>query len=252
MRRLDALVISRSDFERRRLVDALEGAGLEGETCATGPDCLLRLEATEPGLVVVDLDGLESDTLALLRGLTHRAWRPLVIAVATSERESIEALLEGVDVCLDRRAGSGLIAAQAHALLRRRQRDGDHGPAAVYAGGLKIDLERCEVSAGDRTIPVTPTEFRLLAALAGRPGKVVGSLKLLSECAITPLSEAEARATAKVHIHRIRQKIAACGGDPAVVRNVRSFGYMLERRQTGQRHEARSAPEQASQVQRSA
>jgi DNA-binding response OmpR family regulator len=250
--RLDALVISRSDFERRRLVDALEGAGLEGEACATGPDCLLRLEAKESALVVVDLDGLDSDTLALLRRLIHQPWRPVVIAVATSERESIEALLEGVDVCLDRHAGSGLIAAQAHALLRRRQRDGDLGAVVVSAGGLKIDLARCEASADDRPIPLTPTEFRLLAALAGRPGEVVGSLKLLSECAITPLSGAEARATAKVHIHRVRQKIAACGGDPAVVRNVRSFGYMLERRTTGRTYGAASAPGEASQEQRSA
>jgi two-component system response regulator PrrA len=251
VRRLDALVISRSDFERRRLVDALEGAGLEGEACATGPDCLLRLEAKESALVVVDLDGLESDTLALLRRLIHQPWQPVVIAVAASERESIEALLEGVDVCLDRHAGSGLIAAQAHALLRRRQRDGDVGPV-VCAGGLKIDLGRCEASADDRPIPLTPTEFRLLAALAGRPGEVVGSLKLLSECAITPLSEAEARATAKVHIHRIRQKIAACGGNPAVVRNVRSFGYMLERRTSGRTYGAASAPGQASRAQRGA
>ena len=254
MGRLDALVISRNDVEARRLVDALEGAGLQGEACAAGPDSFLKLEAIEPALLVVDLDGLENDRFALLRRLTHQPWRPVVIAVASSERESIEALLEGVDACLNRRVGSGLIAAQAHALLRRRQRDGDidRGPAILHAGGLKIDLERCEVSADGRLIPLTPTEFRLLAALARRPGRVVGSLHLLSECAITPLSEVEARATAKVHIHRIRQKIAACGANPAMVRNVRSFGYMLERRTVGRKSGAGSGPEQPSQLQRSA
>ncbi len=254
MGRLDALVISKSELERRRLVDALEGAGLEGQACAPGPDCLLRLEATEPLLLVVDVDGLENDKFAILRRLTHQPWRPLVIAVASSEQESIEALLEGVDVCLNRHVGAGLIAAQAHALLRRRQRDGDidRGPAVLCAGGLRVDLERCEVSAEGRHIPLTPTEFRLLAALARRPGTVVGAPQLLAECAITPLSEAEARATAKVHIHRIRQKIGACGGDPAVVRNVRSFGYMLERRRTGRKVGAVDTPDEASQIRREA
>lgn len=254
MGRLDALVISRSELERRRLVDALEGAGLEGQACAPGADCLARLEATEAALLVVDIDGLENSRLALLRRLTHQPWRPLIIAVASSEQEGIEALLEGVDVCLNRRVGSGLIAAQAHALLRRRQREGgaDRAPAVLLAGGLKVNLERCEVSVEGRHIPLTPTEFRLLAALARRPGTVVGAPQLLAECAITPLSEAEARATAKVHIHRVRQKIAACGGDPAVVRNVRSFGYMLERRRTGRKAGAVDTPDGPSQVRRGA
>jgi two-component system response regulator RegX3 len=252
--RFDALVISRNDLERRRLVEALEGAGLQGEAYAAGPECLLRLEATKPDLLVVDIDAPETDRFDLVRRLTHQPWRPLVIAVASSERECIEALLEGVDVCVSRRTGAGLIAAQAHALLRRRQRDGDvgQGPSFLYAGGLRVDLERCEVSVDGRLIPFTPTEFRLVASLARRPGRVVGSLQLLSECGITPLSEAEARATAKVHIHRIRQKIGASRGSPSAIRNVRAFGYMLERRRAERRVGADSDIQRPPQFQRSA
>lgn len=254
MARRNALVISRGDGERRRLAEALEGAGLEVEACAADEDCLVKLEATRPALIVIDLERLDSETLALLRRLTHQPWRPVVTATVGSERESIEALLEGVDVCLSRRAGGGLVAAQAHALLRRGQRNGDleSGPGVLHAGGLKIDLDRFEVMVDGRTIPLTPTELRLVAALASRPGRVVGALQLLSECAITPLSESEARATAKVHIHRIRQKIAACGGNPSVVRNVRSFGYMLERRSAETRSAARARSEAAPRQRRSA
>jgi DNA-binding response OmpR family regulator len=228
----NALVISQGEPERRRLVEAVQSAGLQVVACSARPDPGATVAAARPALLVIDLAGLDSDRLGLLRRLTHEPWRPAVIAIASSEDETVEALAEGVDVCLGQGAGRDVVAAQALALLRRLNGGGGaRGAGVLSAGGVTVDLDRCEASVDGCQLPLTPTEFRLLSALARRPGSVLGCFELLSQCGISPLSDVEARATAKVHVHRIRQKIAAGGGNPTVVRNVRSFGYVLDRRQ---------------------
>jgi DNA-binding response OmpR family regulator len=241
----NALVISQNDPERRRIAEAVQSAGLQVSACAARPDPGATVASARPALLVIDLAGLDSDRIGLLRRLTHEPWRPAVIAIASSDSEIVEALGEGVDVCLGQGAPRDIVAAQALALLRRLNGagGGERDADVLTAGGLTVDLDRCEASVSGCQLPLTPTEFRLLSALARRPGSVLGCFELLSQCGITPLSDVEARATAKVHVHRIRQKIAAGGGNPRVVRNVRSFGYLLERRQSGLNLPSEDEPE---------
>jgi DNA-binding response OmpR family regulator len=100
----------------------------------------------------------------------------------------------------------------------------------VTIRGLNIDTGRCEVSAQDRLIPLTPTEFRILTFLARTPGRVVSGRDLVEEALRLRLAEREAMDLLKVHVYRLRRKLVQSGIEPRVLRSVRGFGYMIERR----------------------
>jgi DNA-binding response OmpR family regulator len=102
--------------------------------------------------------------------------------------------------------------------------------ARITVRGLKVDTARCEVSAQDRPIPLTPTEFRILSCLARSPGQVVAGRDLVEEVLHLRLPEREAMDLLKVHVYRLRRKLAQSDIEPRVLRNVRGFGYMIERR----------------------
>ncbi|MER3419441.1 MAG: hypothetical protein C4290_02470 [Chloroflexota bacterium] len=106
-------------------------------------------------------------------------------------------------------------------------------PHRVTVRNLTVDFERCEVVVEGQAVALTPTEFRILAHLAGRPGRVISHAELFREVHGYEAGEQEAKDILKVHIWRLRNKLNAAGAEPNLIVNVRGFGYMLERR--GQR-----------------
>lgn len=95
---------------------------------------------------------------------------------------------------------------------------------------LVLDLARCMVALGGEELPVTPTEFRLLVALARRPGRVLSAQDLVREALGYHEAEPRAGDLVKVHIYRLRAKLRPREGDQPYIVSARGFGYMLERR----------------------
>lgn len=114
-------------------------------------------------------------------------------------------------------------------------------PHRVTVRNVTVDFERCEVTVEGGPVALTPTEFRILAYLAGRPGRVVSHAELFREVHGYEAGEQEAKDILKVHIWRLRNKLNAAGAEPNLIVNVRGFGYLLERR--GQRVRARARGE---------
>ena len=107
------------------------------------------------------------------------------------------------------------------ALLRRTS--GPNG-ASVPPDGVALDPVGHAVAAGERTARLTPTEFRLLAALAGRRGAVLRRAELVA--AAWPAGAIVHDNTLDAYIARIRRKLRRLGA-PEVVETVRGVGYVL-------------------------
>jgi two-component system KDP operon response regulator KdpE len=104
---------------------------------------------------------------------------PVPIFVLGDNRQPDEVvwyLEAGAADYLLRPASPALLTARLTSVLRRRQ-DNGHGP--IHAGDLEIDLERHQVRRGGETIPLTPTEFRLLQVLAENAGRACSHRLLL-------------------------------------------------------------------------
>ncbi|MBA9006449.1 MULTISPECIES: response regulator transcription factor [Thermomonospora] len=111
-----------------------------------------------------------------------------------------------------------LVDAVARAL---RGRGGDEGHV-LRAGTVVLDPQSRTVTAGDRPVALTATEFDLLRFLMGRPGRVFTREQLL-EAAWEPGASAGNR-TVDVHIAQLRAKL----GDASPIRTVRGVGYAVD------------------------
>ncbi|MGD0602159.1 MAG: response regulator transcription factor [Streptosporangiaceae bacterium] len=99
-------------------------------------------------------------------------------------------------------------------------------PAGLSAAGLRLDGPSRTVLAGAEPVPLTATEFAILAAMMDHPGRVLSRRSLL----VAAGREAAGDRSADVYIAQLRAKIASA----AVIRTVRGAGYALEPVQGGQ------------------
>ena len=152
-----------------------------------------------------------------------------VMVVMPREGDLISVLDAGADDAVVARVDPAVFEARVRALLRRAQ------PATRNAGtmvirDLVLDFEKYQVLMHGVPVPLTPTEFRLLAVLAQQSGRVVDPRALLSAVHQHDYSERDAQNLVKVHIANLRRKLNDSRSDNPYILCVRGFGYMLERR----------------------
>ena len=115
------------------------------------------------------------------------------------------------------------LVARVQAVLRRTKGN-DAAPARqrFERHGLVIDSTRHLVSGDETDVPVTLTEFKLLAALASAPGRVFARDQLLSKVRGDMYLDER---NIDVHISSIRKKL---GKDGDVIQTVRGVGYKFK------------------------
>ncbi len=155
---------------------------------------------------------------------------PIIVVIA-SESDFVPAMDAGADDAVTASSDPIVFTTRVRALLRRAQ----HWQTGQSAGiivirDLLIDLDKCEVVLRGRPVSLTPTEFRILAVLADKVGRVVDARSLLSSVHEHDYDDREAQNLVKVHIANLRRKLEdGRHGNPYIL-CVRGFGYMLERR----------------------
>ncbi len=155
---------------------------------------------------------------------------PIIVVIA-SESDFVPTMDAGADDAVAASSDPVVFTTRIRALLRRAQ----HWQTGQSAGiivirDLLIDLDKCEVVLRGRPVSLTPTEFRILAILAEKVGKVVDARSLLSSVHEHDYDDREAQNLVKVHIANLRRKLEdGRHGNPYIL-CVRGFGYMLERR----------------------
>lgn len=131
----------------------------------------------------------------------------------------IAALDAGADDVVTAQASDALIAARVAALARRQ-----HAGRWWWIGDLCIDTLDCRVSRADRPIALLPREYRLLLALAQRPGEVVPRQLLVS--ALCGLRFDPGTNVIEVHVSRLRAKLDRGFAVP-MLHTERGRGYRL-------------------------
>jgi len=96
---------------------------------------------------------------------------------------------------------------------------------SMEAGGLVLDPAKHAVTCGGDTVPLTPTEFRLLAKLAASPGEAIRRKALIETG--WPHGAIVYDNTLDAYIARLRRKVCGLPGAPQIV-TVRGVGYSLQ------------------------
>ncbi|MGD9932935.1 MAG: DNA-binding response regulator [Dehalococcoidia bacterium] len=222
-----------------RAADVLPALARQGYITTERPhdrDTERLLIQLAPDLVLLAVDPRQETDLTVI-GNVARSSRASIVVIAPGPHVNgmSSALDAGADVCLRDTDGPELLTAQLSAIARRKSPGTsfdafEGGPASIQVRDLELDFDRCQASRGDDLIPLTPTEFKILAYLARNAGKVISPVEILRAVQDYTYSEREAQEIVKVYIRRIRRKIEFDPSEPNYIVNIRGFGYMLERR----------------------
>ena len=206
------------------MVGALLGEeGYQIVTAYDGEMALRRHADERPDLVILDrrLPKLSGDDVC--RQIRASANTPILMLTGERGSEERAHLLDlGADDYLEKPFSKNELSARVRALLRRAGAPARAATARV--GTLVVDPRTHRASIGETVLDLTPTEFRLLAALAGRPGELVDRRALLR--AGWPDERDPDPEWLKAHLARLRSKLQAAGAPDLV--NVRGVGYRLE------------------------
>jgi DNA-binding response OmpR family regulator len=234
--------------------EILEGEGYSVDAVGTGAEAEAAIERIQPDLVILDIMLPDADGLLLCHRLLAQ-WNAPVIMLSGSRRESdrILSLRLGADDFIAKPFDTFELVARVQAVLRRAPREAGVpsssllAPAATWTtrrdptsngarvsgetdapldiGELTIDPRRRTVTVGGQPVHLTPTENRLLTALASEPERVFSRDELASVLwGYDSLGESRA---VDVHIRRLRAKLEPFGPSAPPIVTVRGFGYKL-------------------------
>jgi DNA-binding response OmpR family regulator len=206
------------------MVGALLGEeGFQIVTAYDGETALRRHADERPDLVILDrrLPRLSGDDVC--RGIRAVANTPILMLTGEKGSDERARLLDlGADDYLEKPFSKKELSARVRALLRRAA-PAMRADAASLVGRLSVDARAHRASVNNESLDLTPTEFRLLAALAARPGEVVDRRALLR--AGWPEERDPDPEWLKAHLARLRSKLVAAGAPDLA--NVRGVGYRL-------------------------
>jgi DNA-binding response OmpR family regulator len=218
------------------LTDALETSGYRVWLAETGADARTLLEQTRPDLVILDLMLPDVDGLVLCSGLKGIADVPIIICSATPQkRDAILGLKLGADDFVAKPFDIYELEARVEAVLRRTSHQRTVEPAAppdhIRVGELIIDRSRRRVTLGAEPVQLTPTEYRLVSALASRPDEILSRDELAT--LVWGYQDASSGRTIDVHIRRLRVKLNSGPVPAPAIVAVRGFGYKMALEETG-------------------
>ncbi|HEX4727008.1 MAG TPA: response regulator transcription factor [Jatrophihabitans sp.] len=206
---------------RLNLAKAGFGVHLERD----GEAGLAAIRAHRPAAVVLDIGLPGTDGIEVCRRLrTAQDWTPVLFLTARDDEvDRIVGLELGADDYITKPFSPRELVARVSSVLRR-SRGVAEASAALRVGAVRLEPAERRVYVGDREVPLTATEFDLLACLMRRPGRVFSREQLLSE--VWGYSSIAGARTVDVHVAQVRGKL----GDGSPIRTVRGVGYAAEQR----------------------
>jgi two-component system phosphate regulon response regulator PhoB len=198
----------------------------EAEDCS---EARLRIADSRPDLLLVDWMLPDQSGLELTRSIKRNKETqdlPVIMLTARAEEHDKVAGLEGgADDYITKPFSPRELLARIQAVLRRAS-PGTAGEA-FEAGALKLDPVSHRVMAGEQTVPLGPTEYRLLQFFMEHPERVYARGQLLDR--IWGGNVYVEERTVDVHIRRLRKALEPFGCD-ALVQTVRGSGYRFSTR----------------------
>jgi two-component system, OmpR family, phosphate regulon response regulator PhoB len=224
--RPSVLLVEDEPAQRAVLSYNLEAEGFEVRTADNGEDALALIAEEAPDLILLDwmmphVSGIE--VCRRLKARPETRGIPVIMLSARSEEvDKVRGLETGADDYVIKPYSIVELMARLRAHLRRN-RPTTAGLILEWQD-IRLDSETHRVYRADKVLKLGPTEFRLLATLMEKPGRVFSRETLLDRVWGRDIY-VDSR-TVDVHIGRLRKSLCAFGGED-VLRTVRGAGYAL-------------------------
>jgi DNA-binding response OmpR family regulator len=216
------LVVDDETDIRGLVRELLRRAGHEVIEAPDGESGLKLFYAERPDLVILDVSMPGLDGWQVLERIRELSDVPVLMLTARAgELEKVRGLRAGADDYVTKPFGRQELLARVDANLRRGVRA--EAPETYADGFVTIDFAQRTVRAGERTLSLTPLEFRLLAAFVRHPNQVLSHEQLLD--LVWGDARASDRDQVKLYVGYLRRKLGTGASGESPIDTVRGFGY---------------------------
>ncbi|MHC6594205.1 response regulator transcription factor [Arthrobacter sp. C152] len=218
---MDVLIVEDDDAMAGALAAGVASAGHTASRVSRGADALLSHRNFQ--VILLDLGLPDMDGLDVLRKLRQVTDVPILVLTARDdERSVVLGLRSGADDYLVKPVKLVELLARIEAVTRRAGRSTAVPQHIIVLDDLEIDLDRRTAAKASAPLPLTATEFELLALLARHAGSVVTREQILD--ALWGDAFLASSRSLDVHLTGLRAKLQK----PGFIINVRGVGYRVE------------------------
>jgi len=223
------LIVEDDEVIAEGMARHLQAGGFDAVAVAKGEQGLARLRYEQPDVCVLDLmlpgqDGWSVIETARAEGIGT----PIVVVSARgTEHDRVHALEIGADDYLVKPFSMKELVARVRAAARRgvRPQEPPRGEA-IEVEELRIDPREVQAYVGGQSADLTPTEFRLLYALALEQGRVVTRDELLQR--LWGRRETHRDRTVDVFVKKLREKLDKHASGHTFIQTRYGVGYKFE------------------------
>jgi two-component system OmpR family response regulator len=216
------LVVEDDAALRSVLSRGLREEGFRCEVVATGAQLLERVPVAQPDVLVVDIGLPDCDGRDACQAL--RAQGVAAPVLFLTARDALVDRLAGFEAGGDDYVCKPFALDELVARLRALVRRASRGAAPARLGGVALDPALHALVSGEHRVRVTPTEFRIVAALFARPGEAVRRRELIRVG--WPHGAIVNENTLDAYIARLRRKLRSLPDAPEL-ETVHGVGYAI-------------------------
>jgi DNA-binding response OmpR family regulator len=223
------LIVEDDEVIAEGMARHLAAAGFEAVRVTNGTQGLARLRFERPDVCVVDLMLPGTDGWRLIESARAEGIGTPIIVVSArgTEHDRVHALEIGADDYLVKPFSMKELVARVRAAARRGVRpEQEQRGDAIEIGDLRIDPSRVQAYVKGESAGLTPTEFRLLYALALERGRVMTRDELLQK--IWGRRQTHRDRTVDVFIRRVRDKLQTLDAENTYIQTRYGVGYTVE------------------------
>jgi two-component system, OmpR family, response regulator VanR len=217
------LIVEDEPYMAEAIRDGLRLEAIAADIAGDGNAALQLLSVGAYDIAVLDRDvpGPTGDEVAEHIVASGSGMPILMLTAADRLDDKASGFELGADDYLTKPFGIEELLARVRALLRRT--GADAAAARFAADGIEVDLEERTVRRGGEAAHLTPTEWRLLEALASAPGKLRTHAWLLEQVwGDDDRPDVEAL---RVFVSQLRRKVEPDPRRPRVIRTEPGVGY---------------------------
>ena len=202
--------------------------GFSVVTAETGTEALKKFDQGGIDLVLLDLMIPEISGTEVCRQIRSKSKVPIIMLTAKdSEVDKVVGLEIGADDYVTKPYSARELVARINAVLRRNSGDSViSDPGVMNVQGIRMDIDRHQVSVNGIPVSLPLKEFELLEFLMRNAGRVLTRIQLIDR--VWGSDYVGDTKTLDVHIKRIRAKIEVDPANPKIIQTVRGLGYKME------------------------
>ena len=225
------LIVDDESSIRDMLRMALEGNSFNVEEASNTKTAQDMIQQQMPDLLLLDwmMPGTSGvELVRRLRAQDKTRKLPIIMLTAKDDDDhSIQALDTGADDFVSKPFSPKALIARVKAMLRRMESNVDHSAIGekIIAGDIAIDISSHKTSIANKTLELSPTEFRLLTFFCNNIGRVFSRNQLLNQ--VWGESVYVEDRTVDVHIRRLRKTLEPFSVDQ-YIQTVRGIGYRFD------------------------